>query len=108
MEGFEAAAYGLVAVLQKVPADKVDAKYDDPENSERPAEAQTGYHGAHGKGVYQSSQAGPGGGNALCDTSSSVKPLRSDTNTADKEEAHSPAEANTLAQEDVPFLCSER
>lgn len=54
MEGDKTTADGLVAVPQEVPADQIDNEGEDAENAECPAQTQTGYHGANGKGVYQS------------------------------------------------------
>ena len=107
MESRESTADGLIAVAEQVTADQVHDAGNDTQNAERPAQPVARDNSAHCEGVDQAAETRSGGIDAHRYAAVLVKPLRGDSHATHEKEAHAPAETDTLAKEDVPFLGRE-
>lgn len=107
MESRESTTDGLIAIPKQVTADQVHDAGNDTQNAEGPAQPVTRDNCAHCEGVDQAAETRSGRINAHRYSAVLVKPLRGDADATHEEEAHAPAETDTLAKEDVPFLGRE-
>ena len=104
VEGFEA-GFGLgVAVTKQVGGSEVDEEGADGEDAEGPWEAEGLYGAARCERVGHGAAPRAGGGDGVGNASAFEEPLWDDTDGGREEEAHAPAEAEALGEDDLVFF----
>ena len=108
MEGSLIGFGDMVPILYQNDANQIGHKFASSKHSERCWWTLPLQQRARSQAVYQASKASPSGTNPVCQASSCGEPLRNDICGSDVEESHTPAEAHTLAQKQVPDLIRKR
>lgn len=97
----------LIPVLQSNTAESVDDKRDNSQDPESPRQPQPADHGVRGERVDETTKPGTSGGQRVGEGSALVEPLRHHAHGGGEGETHAEAEADTLGQEEVPYLRGE-